>query len=194
MPVLLRDVSAQLAQWELLPLKPAGQMSIAAIRFKGVPPSIQLVPKERVAEVWTPFPPSVYRGTGVETRLGIMLCVPDDVRQDLEALEEWVRGHMKAVVPDIDSIWKSSTRPPGKYTSALKAKITVAGPYACQTLDIDGRSAPMPTDWHRLTCIPLIEVRGAYLQKGAAGLVLEVGGLMLGEHMSQVRLSADDFL
>ena len=39
----------------------------------------------------------------------------------------------------------------------------------------------MPTAWAGLSVIPIVHVKGVYVQKGMAGLVMEVTSLMVGD-------------
>jgi hypothetical protein len=84
-------------------------------------------------------------------------------------------------MPGIDAIWSSSSKPPGKHPSILRAKIVVSGDKICPCFNAAGEPVPLPTDWVGLAVLPIIAVKSVYLQKGMAGLVLEVVSLMVGE-------------
>ena len=92
MPLLLSDAVAEMAHWVLGPPKSKnGQMSISSITGKDGWPSVQLLPRDRLGEIYTPFEPSVFRGTGAEPRKGIVFAAPADVLDDLRQIEEWAK-------------------------------------------------------------------------------------------------------
>ena len=176
MPILLSDAVAQLSQWTLGPPKSKnGQMSIASIVAKDGWPSVQLLPRERLGEIQTPFEPSVFRGTGDEPRKGIVFAVPPDVLADIAKIEEWARKQAPS------QIWHSVVKEPGSYSGSVNAKINMSGPNACSVVDPDGKPVKWPDNWSRLPVIPIVEVRGVYIQKTGSGLILDVTRLMVGE-------------
>ena len=176
LPILLSDAVAQLSQWTLGPPKSKnGQMSIASIVAKDGWPSVQLLPRERLGEIQTPFEPSVFRGTGDEPRKGIVFAVPPDVLADLAKIAEWAKKQAPS------QIWHSVVKEPGSYSGSVKAKINMSGPNACSVVDRDGKPVKWPENWPRLPVIPIVEVRGVYIQKTGSGLILDVTCLMVGE-------------
>ena len=84
-------------------------------------------------------------------------------------------------VPKIDAIWHSSTKPSDKHPSSLRAKINVSGDRVCPCVDVDGNSVPLPTAWAGLAVNPVVSIKGAYIQKAMAGLLIEVSSLMVGD-------------
>jgi hypothetical protein len=178
MATLITD--ADPTSWQLLAPKPGRQMSIASIRNNGQPPRVQLTPKTAMGSIWTPFQPSVYQGTGGETRKSIVYSIPDDVRRCVEGFEEWIRDSLRPTTPNIDSLWISSVKPPSNYAASLKSKITLSGPGACAFVDEDGRPVDPPEEWGGRVVIPILEVRAAYLQRASAGIILETIALMVG--------------
>ena len=92
---------------------------------------------------------------------------------------------MRPHVPKIDAIWHSSTKPSDKRPSSLCAKIVVSGDRACPCVDADGNSVPLPTEWAGLAVVPVVHVKGVYIQKMMAGLVMEVTSLMIGDVTSK---------
>ena len=176
MPTLLSSAISQLPTWVLGPPKSKnGQMSICSITADQGWPSLQLVPKERLGELFTPFEPSVFRGTGTEPRKGIVFAAPSDVLDDLRAIEDWAKKQAPSTV------WHSVIKEPGNYPGSVKAKINVSGPNACSIVDMDGKPMKWPESWAHLPVIPIVEVRGVYSQKTGSGLILDVTHLMVGE-------------
>jgi hypothetical protein len=160
-------------------------MQIAYVRLHGRSAVLQLAPKDSLGQVTTPWAPSVYNGTGSEPRQTITFSVSDEIRQQMELIEEAVRECLKQHMPGIDAIWSSSTKPPGKHPSILRAKIVVSGDKICPCFNAAGEPVPLPTDWVGLAVLPIIAVKSVYLQKGMAGLVLEVVSLMVGQERHQ---------
>jgi len=178
MPTLLCDAPAEMKQWTLGPPKSRnGQMSISTICGKDGWPSVQLLPRERLGDIYVPFEPSVFRGTGVEPRKGIVFAVPQDVLDDLRKIEDWA----KQQISPLATTWHSCLKESGTYSGGVKAKINVSGPNPCLMFDADGGPTEWPENWTHLPVIPIIEVRGIYSQKTGSGLILEVTQLMIGE-------------
>ena len=172
---LLRDAIAELDQWTLGPPKSkSGLMQIRSITGTSGWPSVQLLPRERLGEIRLPFEPSVYRGAGCEPRKGIVFSVPADVLNDLRTIENWAKV-------DSGPLWHSAMKEPGDYAGSVKAKINVSGPSPCIFVDMNGKPVPMPDNWIGLRAIPIIEIRGVYIQKTGSGLILDVTHLMIGE-------------
>ena len=130
-----------------------------------------------MGDVTTPFKPGFFKGTGDEVRKGVLFSVPDDVYEQITAIETWAQGALEEPY----TIWNFSARPAGNYGATLKAKIHVSGPHACQAYDTAGKLRDFPTDWAGLPVIPIVEVRGVYSHSTGAGLILEVTSLMVGE-------------
>ena len=176
MPQLLSDAVAELSTWVMGPPKTKnGQMTISSITANDRWPALQLVSKDRMGEISTPFEPSVYRGTGEEPRKGVAFSVPPDVLEELRAIENWAKASFK------DATWHPALKEAGGYPGTVKAKINTVGPNACQLVDAEGGAMPWPDDWARLPVIPILEVRGVYSQKTGSGLIIDVTHLMIGE-------------
>jgi hypothetical protein len=181
MTTLLSDAASNLAGWTVSQPTQAKAMQVAYVRLNGRSAALQLAPKDSLGQVTTPWPPSVYNGMGNEPRQTITFSVSDEIRQQMELIEEAVRECLKQHMPGIDAIWSSSTKPAGKHPPILRAKIVVSGDKICQCFNAAGEPVPLPTDWVGLAVLPIIAVKSVYLQKGMAGLVLEVVSLMVGE-------------
>ena len=185
MTTLLSDASGNLAAWVVSAPTHAKMMQIAYIRYNGQPAILQLAPKSSLGQVSTPWAPSVFNGSGNEPRQTITFSVPEETRQHMELVEEALREGLRQTVPGIDAIWSSSTKPPGKYASTLRAKIVVSGDKACRCYNAAGEPVPLPTEWTGLPVLPMLAVKSVYIQKSMAGLVLEVVSLMIGERTSE---------
>ncbi len=113
-----------------------------------------------------PFEPSVYNGTGVELRKGVLfdICEADAVA--LLAFEEKV----KQLAGLSSDKWNSCARPhDGGWR--LKAKINTGGERPClgASGSVRGHAA-----------LAAVSVNGVYVQRQASGLVLDVVALRLG--------------
>ena len=178
---LLSTAVADLSQWTVsAPKSKNGQISISGIRCNGDYPSMQLLATKRLGEIWTPYEPSVYRGTGNEPRKGVVFTIPGDVYTDLMKIEVWA----KQQVPD-GTVWHSALKEPGAYAGCVKAKINVTGSYPCEFVNEEGKPVPWPEHWSGLRVIPVLDFRGIYSQKTGSGLILDVSHIMVGSDISR---------
>ena len=184
MPTLLSEAASSSA-WSVSAPTAAKAMTAAYVRLNGKQPFLQLTPQKDLGSITVVWEPNVFGGSGDEVRQGIHFSIPDEIRQDLELIEERVREALKPSIPHIDSIWIGCTKPPSKHASLLKAKIVVSGEKACACFNAAGEPLPMPKEWPRLPAVPIIAVKSVYIQKAMAGLVLEVTSLMVGEPTTQ---------
>ena len=181
MPMLLKEVAAELDKLVLSAPVQSSAMQVAYARFAGTTPTFQLHDMAQLGLVTTPWAPNVFRGTGQEHRVTATFNVPDSIREDMELIEERLRDILRPTVPKIDSLWCSSTKPGDKYKSTLRAKINVCGNRMAKFFDRDGNPTDPPASWHGLSVLPILSVRGVYTQKTGAGLMMEVVALMIGE-------------
>ena len=168
------------SEWTPGPLKKGKLQTTAQLLRQGQPtPLIRIAPLDPEDAIWIPFAPSVYKGTGAEPRKNIVFTVPDEVKRQIDRLEEAVKAALRPAFPALDSIWRSSTKPAGQYPASLRGKIWTSGPLQCRTLDLEGGPVEMPNDWASLTCVPLLSI-SVYVQKRFAGLCIDVMELRLG--------------
>ena len=106
------------------------------------------------------YEPSVFQGTGAETRLNIVIRAPESAAQALRAIEE-------ALLP---SGYTSCLR-----DGAIRAKIDVT---KAKFYDSEGE-IPAPSSY-RQACNAFLEIKGTYSTRQAAGLLIEVAALELG--------------
>ena len=176
MPTLLDNVAANLPQLTLGQVKQGKFLETATLHFQGEPAVIQLAPSSDIDSITIPFVPSVYHGQGDEPKKGIVFNIPDSIRQQLELLEDKVRDDLKPTYPKINSIWRSATKPSGKWPSQLKAKIKLAD---CKYFDAEGPTTA-PQEWAKLSAIPILKPL-VFIQKATAGITFEVIGLKVGQ-------------
>ena len=182
MPVLLSTAISRPDAWSVgAPSKATPSMDMAYIKLDGAPVIIQLAEKSSLGEMTCPWAPNVYRGDGTESRVTMTVNITDRVREGIEAMEELIRDKLRPSIANIDARWHSSTKPADKHPSSVRLKINISGPKACPTFNGDGEPIDMPTDWSGLAVLPIVHVKGAYVQKGMSGLVIDVVSLMVGD-------------
>ena len=182
MPTLLSTASSRPDAWSVQALtKASPSMEMAYLKFEDGAAILQLIAKSDLGDVCTPWTPNVYRGDGSEARVTMTVNIPDHLREDIEALEEIVRNKLRTHVPNIDARWHSASKPSDKHPSSLRLKFTISGQKACPCYNSDGEPVPMPSAWAGLSVIPIVHVKGVYIQKGMAGLVMEVVSLLVGD-------------
>ena len=176
---LLSDAVA--GAWSVDAPKSAQNMQLCNLKLDGKTAVVQLVSKDSLGSVTTPWRPSLYKGTGLESRVTVTFSIPEEVRVLMETIEEKIREGLKKHVPRIESLWHSTVKPEEKHPCSMKSKIVISGEDACPCFNSKGEKMPMPTEWTGLSVIPIIEFRAVYLQKTLGGLVSEVVGLLVGD-------------
>ena len=68
MTTLLEQAAADESGWSVSPVMQLKNLSMATVLYKGQPARIQVAPRGDTS-LRIPFAPSVYRGTGEETRV-----------------------------------------------------------------------------------------------------------------------------
>lgn len=172
--------------WNLAAPRSVGQMSIASITTEGQPPLLQLVSRADIGSCTTPFAPSVFRGTGEETRKSVVFTVPEETAKEILKIEEWASQALQKEAGRAQ--WCSCIRRMERFPPGLKAKINTQ---TVQCFDLDDQPRELPEDWHGLAVAPILQVRGVYLQKQAYGLIVDCIAMMVGEKRApaQVRVA-----
>ena len=147
-------------------------------------PAVQLVPGD-CRDISTPFPPSVFQGTGEEPRQTLTLNIPEGVFSAFATLEDTVRGLLRASHPDVDALWRSALRPAGNYPAQLRVKVNLSGDRQVQVFDQADQRVNLPTEWRGLVVVPIVSL-SAYAQAKNAGLIVDLVALkVLGQRQAQ---------
>ena len=117
------------------------------------------------------FEPSVYNGTGEETRKGIVLELSERDANTLAALE--IRIRTLASIPV--SKWNFCVT-----NSRLKAKINMSGANPCEFVGPQ-EETELPNTLRGREVVAVIAIRGIYQQKKASGLMIDVVALRYGD-------------
>ena len=149
---------------------------VAPIVRGRAPLYVQLTSLSDEPETWVPCEPSVFGGTGLEERKGIMFRTSEQVVKDIKELETWAYSKMRDLHPNLDVVWKSVIR--DSDTPCFKAKIWTGGRMPCRYVDEEGKRCEAPERWGGVTVIPILSV-SAYYQPTAAGLVFEVQAIRI---------------
>lgn len=169
------DVSAPAAS------KVAG-MQLAGIRTgAGVYPVFQPSLSEHLGEQTVLYEPSVYNGSGQEERVNVVMTVSDSAADQLREVEQLVRDKLRDFAPNVDKIWNSCIGMNQKGLTTLKSKIRVRGENRVKCYDRSRIEIQPPIQWRNISICPVVEVRGAYVQRTSAGLILEVVACILGD-------------
>ena len=176
---LLSQVAASLqspsGEWGLGPWKQGKVCQLAPVQHAGRTAYIQATPSTDPT-TWVMCDPSVYGGTGQESRKGILFGTSPEVIEDLKKIEAWAYSQMRDLQPNLDVIWKSVIR--GTDVPSFKAKVWVDGKAPCQCVDANNEPTPTPSTWGGLLAAPIFSL-STYRQPDAAGILLEVVGLKI---------------
>ena len=117
------------------------------------------------------FEPSVFNGTGEESRKGIVFELSEKDANDLSALE--VRIRTLAAIPVTK--WNFCVT-----NSRLKAKINMSGANPCEFVGPQ-EETELPNTLRGREVVAVIAIRGIYQQKKASGLMIDVVALRYGD-------------
>lgn len=169
-------------EWKLGDFVQSKGVQIAKFSRAGGGPVRFILGKPDGWPVTVPFPPSVFQGTGEEQRKGIAFNLPPELAEQLEALEAKATNMVAERAPTAKTLWNNSVKPAGQYDAKLKAKINVKGGRAANIFDENGERTALPMEsWVTQDANAVLELRGAYRQKGSFGLMLEVTHLKVRE-------------
>lgn len=154
-----------------------GGMTIYPIRDGGNVVRMQPVRAEALGSMRVLFEPSAFNGTGEEERVPISLSIDAEMAAAVQAMEAQVRDKLRATVPNIDALWFSAA----KNGSSLKAKVRVKGEGAVRCYNSKKEPVPIPEHWRGLAICPILECRAVFVQRTAAGLVLELVAAIIGD-------------
>ena len=138
------------------------------------------VPMLRIENSRIVFEPSVFNGTGEETRLGIVFALGNAEAEALEKFEAQCRQVLK--LDTTNKTWNSCVRWMNG-APVLKAKINMEGSRKpCIITNMNGvRHELAPTPLCGRACAAAITLRTVYSQRNACGFVAEVISLRTGE-------------
>ena len=100
------------AAWALGPAKSGKVGATFPLRLGDGLPAIQLVPGD-CHDISTPFPPSVFQGTGEEPRQTLTLNIPEGVFSTFATLEDTARGLLAPRTPTSMTSGALPCVPPG---------------------------------------------------------------------------------
>ena len=126
------------------------------------------------------FEPNVYNGTGDEPRKGILIDIPEEAAKEIESLENYLRIQAEVHWKIRTELWISCIRRDADNgTVRLKAKIVLAGDSPCEFLGPEDTHA-QPSSFRGLPVSFIVLVKSIYVQRNAAGLMLDVVAMRYG--------------
>ena len=165
-PVLL--TSLPLDGWELSEPKTVKALKILNLTHAGVTPITRLADG---ISLTVPFAPSSFGGS---ERKGCLVTINEELADYLTQLEGLAKARLAETAPKIDSIWTTAIRRDDHFPPSLRCKINTTGLHMVSFYREDGELASEPEDWRQLPVNVCIVIRGVYLQKTCAGLLIDV--------------------
>ena len=135
-----------------------GNMRLCALHFQDKPLTFKI--GEGLQSTTVAFEPSVFQGTGLETRKGTLFRITEDDFNAISAMEEWCRDALRPTNPNVDALWSAAARKSDKWGCQLKAKINLSGGgFTWQTkfYDEDKKLCEPPEEWRGL-CVSVVLV------------------------------------
>ena len=145
-------------------------LKVSDVTFDGQPLKLKIDTWQRIV-----YEPSVYNGTGEEERKNIVLEITPEIEQALATMEDTVRQSLNETISKIDSIWCSAIKPATIFNGpTLRAKIRVSGKQHCNWFDASNTVTDVPLVFKGLEAKTVLHVQGVYIQKQAAGMILNL--------------------
>ena len=136
--------------------------------------------------ITTPFAPSVFNGTGEETRQSVVFSIPEDVYKLLRSFEDGFKAQLSASeCPKVEEMWHSSLKPSEKYAATFRAKINLSGDKACTFFTTEQEATKAPSNWRGLEVNAVIRIGGVYTQARGVGMLCEVTHLQYEQSQEQ---------
>lgn len=133
----------------------------------------------KICESVIVFEPSVYNGTGDETRKGIVLEISEDDAKLIEDVERSVRAMVAS------DKWNSCIRRENN-SVRVKAKIEMSGERSCEFHGGPDEGDGVPSSLRGRKASVILHVKGLYAQRNASGLMIDVVAMRYGEKPSQM--------
>ena len=135
--------------------------------------------------ITTPFTPSVFNGTGEETRQSVVFSIPEDVFKILNGFEDDFKAQLSTEYPKVAETWHSSLKPADKYAATFRAKINLSGDKACKFFTTEQEPTSTPSNWRGFEVNAVIRIGGVYTQSRGAGMLCEVTHLQYDQPQEQ---------
>jgi hypothetical protein len=190
MTTLLEQAAADEGGWTVSPVMQLKNLQMAQILYKGQPARIQVVPRGDMS-LRIPFAPSVYRGTGEETRVSCTFDAPQSVVDNMERLEKMIIAMAREQVPHIDALWVSCARQT-PHGPQLRCKLNTDGLRKIQLVNeaLEPLDLPVAELQHR-QAVPILAVRGVCVQRNQVGLMLDLAACIVGPKEEREAMQID---
>ena len=177
--------AAETQAWAVSAPRQGKAIQVLTVTHKEKQAALLLTPRSELGSVKTPWAPNVFRGTGQEECQTITYEITQELYEQIQRLESAVLEKAREVVPNADALWHSAIRSVGSHPATLKTKIFMSGSRRCRFVDENDQPIDPPTEWRGRPVLPLVAVRGLYLQKTMVGLMLDTAALMVGAGAAQ---------
>ena len=184
MTTLLAE-AADAQAWAISAPRQGKAIQVSTATYKEKTVALLLTPRSELGSVTTPWPPNVFRGTGQEERQTITFEITPELYEQCQRLESAILEKAREVIPNADALWHSAVKPAGSHPATRKAKIHMSGSRRCRFVDENDQPIDPPTEWRGRPVLPIVAVRGLYIQKMMVGLMLDVVALMVGSGAAQ---------
>ena len=178
MTTLIGQAAADVEGWTIGQIQQLKNVQMCPVQYKNQTALVQLLPRGDMS-IRIPYVPSVFRGTGEEVRLGIVFETPASVIEQVRQIEAILIEKSRAAIPNIDALWTSCVKPT-LHGPQLRCKINTTGFHKVQLVN-DAGNVDMPLgDLQSRRVLPILNVRGVYIQRNQVGLMIDVAACQVG--------------
>ena len=180
MTTLIEQAAPDTEGWTVGQVQQLKNVQMCPVQYKSQQALLQLLPRGDMS-IRAPFAPSVFRGTGEETRLSITFETPASVVEHMQKVEATIIEKSRALIPNIDALWVSCLKPT-LHGQQLRCKLNTTGGHKVQLFNEEGGLSDLPiAELQSRRVLPILNVRGVYIQRNQVGLMLDVAACLVGE-------------
>ena len=180
MTTLIEQAAPDTEGWTVGQVQQLKNVQMCQVQYKSQHALLQLLPRGDMS-IRVPFAPSVFRGTGEETRLSIIFETPASVVEHMQKVEATIIEKSRSLIPNIDALWSPCVKPT-LHGPQLRCKLNTTGGHKIQLVNEEGGLSDLPiAELQSRRVLPILNVRGVYIQRNQVGLMLDVAACLVGD-------------
>ena len=187
MTTLIQQAAADAEGWTVGQVQQLKNVQMCPVHYKNHQALLQLLPRGDMS-IMVPFAPSVFRGTGDETRLNICFETPASVTECMQRIEAIIIEKCRDLIPKLEALWTSCVKPT-LHGPQLRCKLNTTGPHKIQMVNDAGMVDIPIADLQRRHVLPIVSIRGVYIQRNQVGLMIDAAACIVGDKPGEAQIT-----